>query len=356
MLGALCISIDVELAWGIWDKPSADYHERCARYETMIVRRLVALFEVYEVSATWAIVGRLLERDGSAASSTVHGDRIWYAPEVIEQIQRARVPQDIGSHSYGHVYFGETPRDALRRDLAAARRVHDAHGLPFTSFVFPRNQVAHLDLLREAGVGVFRSTDRGWHMAVRDRLGAGAGRVANLADKLLPIPPSAVQPIDHLPGEDAGGLPGEGVGGLPGEGVGGLPGEGVGGSPGEEAGGSPGEEAGGSPGEDVGGSPKHRAAAPSHAVLVELPSSMLLMARNGLRRAIHPASIIGKARLGLGVARRTGGIFHLWFHPSNFYYEPERQLATLEGIVAAAAALRDRGQLEIRAMSSYGKA
>src|SRR3954469_6077707 len=184
MPGALCISIDVELEWGIWDRPSADYHERCARHEAMIVRRLVELFEAHQISATWAIVGRLLERDDGAASSTVHGDRIWYAPEVIEQIRRARVPQDIGSHSYGHVYFGETPRDALRRDLAAARRVHDAHGLPFTSFVFPRNQVAHLDLLREAGVGVFRSTDRGWHMAVHDRLGAGAGRVANLADKL----------------------------------------------------------------------------------------------------------------------------------------------------------------------------
>jgi hypothetical protein len=91
-------------------------------------------------------------------------------------------------------------------------------------------------------------------------------------------------------------------------------------------------------------------------VLVELPSSMLLMARNGLRRAIHPASIIGKARLGLRAARRAGGIFHLWFHPSNFYYEPERQLATLADIVAAAAAMRDRGRLEIRAMSSYRKA
>jgi len=325
MPGALCISIDVELAWGIWDKPSADYHERCARHEAMIVRRLVELFEAHQISATWAIVGRLLERDDGAASSTVHGDRIWYAPEVIEQIRRARVPQDIGSHSYGHVYFGETPRDALRRDLAAARRVHDAHGLPFTSFVFPRNQVAHLDLLREAGVGVFRSTDRGWYMTVRDRLGTGAGRVANLADKLLPIPPSAVQPVDHLLGH----VPEHAAG------------QAAGHAAGQAAAQALGQATGGTVGRD--------------AVLVELPSSMLLMARNGLRRAIHPASIIGKARLGLRAARRTGGIFHLWFHPSNFYYEPDRQLATLEGIVAAAAAMRDRGQLEIRTMSSYRK-
>jgi len=350
MPGALCISIDVELAWGIWDKPSADYHDRCAEHEATIVRRLVELFETYQIGATWAIVGRLLERDDGAARSTVHGDRIWYAPEVIEQIRRARVPQDIGSHSYGHVYFGETPRDALRRDLAAARRVHDAHGLPFTSFVFPRNQVAHLDLLREAGVRVFRSTDRGWHMTVRDRLGTGAGRLANLADKLLPIPPSSVQPVDHLlghvPEHAAGQAPGDAVRQAPRGAVGQATGDTVGQASEAVARQAPRDVAG-----YVAG-----ARADHDAVLVELPSSMLLMARNGLRRAIHPASIIGKARLGLRAARRTGGIFHLWFHPSNFYYEPDRQLATLEGIVAAAAAMRDRGQLEIRTMSSYRKA
>jgi len=284
--GALCISIDVELAWGIWDKPSPDYHARCAAHESEIIRGLVERFDRFEVSATWAIVGRLLERDPVAARSTLHGERIWYAPTLIDVVRSARTPQDIGSHSYAHVYFGATSREAIREDLAAARRVHDAYGLPFVSFVFPRNQVAHLELLREAGVRVFRSVDHGWHIAVRERFGAPAGRVANLADKVLPIPPAVVQPIDH------------------------------------------------------------------HG-LVELPSSMLLLARKGLRRAVHPAAVIAKARLGLAAARRTGGTFHLWFHPSNFYYDTERQLDTLGAILAAAAELRDRGELDIRPMSSY---
>jgi peptidoglycan/xylan/chitin deacetylase (PgdA/CDA1 family) len=286
MTAALCISIDVELAWGIWDKPEADYHARCAASELSIVQRLVALFERHEVAATWAIVGRLLERDPEASRSTAYGDAIWYAPAVIDAIRGAKVAQDIGSHSYGHVYFGETSREALRQDLAAARRVHDAHGLPFTSFVFPRNQVAHLDLLRDAGVRVFRSVDHGWHMAVRDRLGKTAGRVANLADKLLPITPAAVQPVER-------------------------------------------------------------------AGMVELPSSMLLMARKGVRKAVAPGAIIAKAAKGLAAAEATGGTFHLWFHPSNFYYEPERQLETLDGIVRAAAERRARGALQIRPMSSY---
>lgn len=290
MAGALCISIDVEGAWGIWDRPTAAYHERCARHEASIVEGLVALFDRFEISATWAIVGRLLELDEAAAKTTAHGAQIWYAPELIEMVRAARTPQDIGSHSYAHAYFGSISHEAARDDLAAARRVHDRHGLPFTSFVFPRNQVAYVDLLRDAGVKVFRSVDHGWHIGVRERLGRRAGRVANLADKVLPVPPAVVQPIVH---------------------------------------------------------------ATDRGPIVELPSSMLLMARNGLRRAVHPRVAAWKARLGLAAAQRAGGTFHLWFHPSNFYYDLERQLDTLGEILRAAAEMRDRGEIEIRPMSSY---
>jgi hypothetical protein len=281
----MCISIDLELAWGVWDKPSPEYHARCAEHERTIVDKLVALFESYQIPATWAIVGRLLERQGASSRD----DRVWFAPDLIERIRNARIAQDIGSHSYAHVYFGQTDRERLRGDLAAARRVHEAHDLPFVSFVFPRNQVAHLDLLREAGIRVFRSVDRGWHTTVLERLGATAGRLANLADKVLPIPPAVVYPIDH-----------DG--------------------------------------------------------LLELPSSMLLMARNGLRHMVHGSALVAKASFGIERAARAHGIFHLWFHPSNFYYDMARQLASLESIVKRACSLRDRGELEIRAMNDFAVA
>lgn len=279
MSGAFCISIDVELAWGVWDRPNAESLVRGPE-ERSIVRALVEMFDRHDVSATWAIVGRLLDRAPDRLPD------LWFAPEVIDTIRAAKVPQDIGSHSYAHVYFTDIPRDELRRDLAQARKVHDAHGLPFTSFVFPKNRVAHTDLLAEAGVQVFRSVDHGWHIDARERFGTAAGRIANLVDKVLPITPRVVDPIRR-----------DG--------------------------------------------------------LVELPSSMLLMARNGLRRAAHPAAVVAKARRGLRAAVETDKTFHLWFHPSNFYFEPERQLAILEDIVAEAASLRRREGLEIRPMSAY---
>jgi peptidoglycan/xylan/chitin deacetylase (PgdA/CDA1 family) len=285
--GALCISIDLELGWGIWDRPSADYFDRCAERETAIVDGMLALFAKHDVAATWAVVGRLLDRTDAPPARTAHGDRIWYAPALIDAIRAATPAQDIGSHGYAHLYFREAARDALEADLAAVRRIHDEHAIDLVSFVFPRNQVDHVDLLVAAGVRVFRSVDVGWHTAVRDRLGRIPGRIANLGDKIVPIAPAAVVPVVH-----AGGI-------------------------------------------------------------VELPSSMLLMSRNGLRRLVHPEIAVIKARRGLAAARRDGGVFHLWFHPSNFYYETETQLGVLDRILTAAAAMRDRGELDIKPMRGY---
>jgi hypothetical protein len=283
--GDFCISIDLELAWGIWDKPSGVYFRACAEKERRIVAALLEILGRHEMSATWAVVGRLLDRTPAPPVSTEYGDRIWYAPDLIEQIRR--VPgQDVGSHSYAHIYFETALRDAIDADLEAARAVHERHGLPMTSFVFPRNQVAQLDRLAAAGIAVFRSTDHGWHAAVRSRVGGPIGRAANLADKIFAIPPATVTP--KRCGE-----------------------------------------------------------------LIELPSSMLLLAREGLRRLVRPEALVAKARLGLRRAARRGELFHLWFHPSNFYEDTDRQLAVFADIAAAAARARDRGELAVRTMASY---
>jgi peptidoglycan/xylan/chitin deacetylase (PgdA/CDA1 family) len=282
--GAFCISIDLELAWGFWDRPSREYDRLCAEKERAIVRALLDLFATHEVPATWAIVGRLLDRSDTLPPTREH---LWYAPDLVEAIRHASPRHDVGSHGFAHVYFRESGRDTLRADLRCARRVHDDHGLDFTSFVFPRNQVAHLDLLCEAGIRVFRGTNAGWETTVREKLGETLGRAANLADKLLPTAPAVVLPRPHPSG------------------------------------------------------------------LVELPASMSLLGRGGLRRLVRPDVARTKARLGLHRAIREGAVFHLWFHPSNFYWETDVQLRVLEGILDEACTLRDRDALEVRTMASY---
>ncbi len=272
MSGALCISIDLELAWGIWDRLDDAYLDNCAELETRIVTSLLGLFERHDISVTWAFVARLLERDDTACARTRHGERVWYAPHLIEAIRQSRVAHELGSHAYAHRYFSMLSRADAEAELASARRVHVAAGLPFDSLVFPRNDIAHLDVVAASGLRVYRGLDRGWFMTARRRGGKTAGRLAHLVDKALPIAPESIEPTRRSDG------------------------------------------------------------------LVELPSSLLLLGRAGMRRVIPPRLMVEKAKRGLAAARDSGKTFHLWFHPSNFYDEPDVQLAVLGDILAAARA------------------
>lgn len=286
--GAFTISIDVEILWGVWDRPATRVEGRCAELERTITGRLLRLFGAYDIRATWAIVGRLL--DEQRGFDGLRGTReCWYAPDIVEAIRADSTGHEIGSHSYGHIYFDTVPRGDALSDLQRAAAIHRAHGLAFDSFVFPRNGVAHVDALREVGLKVYRSTDEGilrWTSARAARLRP----IVNLADKALALPSPLVHPIVHEGG------------------------------------------------------------------LVELPSSMLLMARNGLRRLVHPHALARKLRDGVRRAARDGGVFHLWFHPSNFYEEMDAQLDVLEQGLAEAASLRDDGRLDVLTMGDFAGA
>jgi hypothetical protein len=57
--------------------------------------------------------------------------------------------------------------------------------------------------------------------------------------------------------------------------------------------------------------------------------------------------------MGLERARRAGETFHFWFHPSNFYYRRDEQLATLAWFLDHAAAAASQGRIEIRTMGAH---
>jgi peptidoglycan/xylan/chitin deacetylase (PgdA/CDA1 family) len=281
--GKLTISIDLELAWGVWDKLTADDLRRAEADERPICEALIALFDRHRVPATWAMVAALL--DERAAASRPGGKACWYAPDVVERLRRAKVAHEIGSHGGRHIYFDRAAASAAREDLDYAKHLHRANALPFKSFVFPRNAVGHLGVLAQAGLATYRGPDVGW-TRVADRAGRWASRAANFADKALPVPP---QPA----------------------------------------------------------SPQLREG------LVDVPGSMLLIGRNGARRLVLPQITRAKLALGLGRARRSGGTFHLWFHPSNFYFRRQEQFDTLDWFLERAAEEAARGRVEILTMGSF---
>jgi hypothetical protein len=251
--------------------------------ERPICAALIELFDRYQIPATWAIVAALL--DEKSARSRPGRQSCWYAPDIIERLTRAKVTHEIGSNSVRLVFFGSIDRSQACDDLGFASDVHRVHSLGFTSFVFPRNVVGHLDELARAGLRTFRGPDVGWPSKVQ-HLGRTIGRTANLVDKFLPLAP---QPTT----------------------------------------------------------------AERHEGLADIAGSMLLIGRNGIRRFVIPYFTRTKLAAGLERAERTGQIFHLWFHPSNFYYRREEQLGTLAWFLERAAEEAGNGRLEIRTMGSY---
>jgi hypothetical protein len=55
-IGKVTISIDLELAWGVWDTATADDLRQAEAAERPICAALLDLFGRYQVPATWLVV------------------------------------------------------------------------------------------------------------------------------------------------------------------------------------------------------------------------------------------------------------------------------------------------------------
>ena len=281
--GALTISVDLELAWGNWDNLT-DVHVRQVEHkERPIIRQIVQLFDDYEVPVTWAFVAALL--DPRSAQGRPGGEHLWYAPDVIDVIRSARVAHDLGCHGGRHIYLDSVSQELAEQDLAFAKSICQDNDIDIRSFVFPRNQIGHPELLEKYGLRVYRGNDKAWHQRIRNQH-LLLGRVANLVDIILPLIPETVEPE---------------------------------------------REAG----------------------LVNLRGSLLFSGRNGLRRFAAPRTMAAKLRNGIDAASFTGRIFHLWFHPSNFWYDTTVQFKLLHDFLRCAARARERGEIEIKPMSAF---
>ena len=87
--------------------------------------------------------------------------------------------------------------------------------------------------------------------------------------------------------------------------------------------------------------------------LINLPGSMLLLGRDGIRRLAPPEVMPTKLRRGMERAATKGGVFHLWFHPSNFWHDSERQFATLDAFATRCAERAGRGELTLKTMADF---
>ena len=300
----LAITFDTELIWGSLDHLTPTEFER--RYPDVrgAIRGIIGLLDVYEIPATWAVVGHLFlsecVRDkagnahpaivmpvsGSAAERWFHADpgSSRQGDDLLDALTACRVPHEIGCHSFVHAPYDDAgmTREVVSSELAECRRLAALRGINLTSFVFPRNREAHHEVLRAEGFTAYRGADPTWHASI----GGSAGRLAHLADHAMAIAPPVSLPHETLPG------------------------------------------------------------------LWNIPGSMLLLHTSGVRRAIPMQWRLAKVKAGLRRALREGGVFHLWTHPFNIASDATFMLKVLEHILREAAATRDRDGLLIEPMNA----
>ena len=285
-MGSVVISVDAELGWGFHDLPSPPGHRIEAARAGW--RRLLALFEEYQIPATWAVVGHLFLEDCDGVHADHPTPPSWFERErsdwrdrpdlrfggdLIGDLVTSEVSHDVGCHTYSHVVFDQpwVDREVVDAELEAAMAASRAAGVEPRSFVFPRNVVGFRDRLAAHGFSVYRSEGN-----------APSSTVARGFDKLASaVDPGRVRIVE--PTVDEYGL-------------------------------------------------------------VDVPPSMFLFGFEGRGRdvleSIWTDPVVAQARLGIERAATEDGVFHLWAHPNNLV--DERDVRRMDAVLE----LVDRYQTE----------
>ena len=304
--GALVISLDFELAWGVFDSVDSDgsYRDHLLGAREAIPRML-DLFTEHDIAVTWATVGLLFaeSRDEAEAFYPVErpryvdqrldpyrvqvgrderDDPTHYAPSLIRAVASAP-KQEIGSHTFSHYYClepGQTA-DTFAADLRAARAIAKAKGHALASLVVPRHQVRedYLPVVARAGFSVHRTNEANLlsrpRAKGRDPL---AMRALRLLDGYLPLTGPNLVPWSTTE--------------------------------------------------------------PDHHDLVDVRESRFVRPMLRRLRAFEPVRV-RRVVAAMTAAAKHGAICHLWWHPHNFGVHLDDQLTNLRAILGAYARLRD---------------
>lgn len=180
-------SMDCELAWGFADRnPPVDRVERMHADPSAVrdtYRTLVDAYDAHDVPATWAFVGHLLydgcDADTHPTNDLIRGadphtnrdaDPLYYGPDLVDMVLAADADHDIGGHSLTHPEFTDLDEAAARAELETMVDAAADRGAEISSFVFPRNSVAHTDLLEDVGIEAYRTGTVGANYILRDGL------------------------------------------------------------------------------------------------------------------------------------------------------------------------------------------
>lgn len=188
--GALVISLDFELLWGVFDKVNWRQKREYFQNTRKVIPETLHLFEKYDIQCTWATVGMLFNQDWQEWNANMPEDLPYYskpelsaynfgqeiqvneteelcfAPELIKLI--IDTPgQEMATHTYSHYYCLEKGQNlkTFEADLLQSTRMAKKFGINLKSLVFPRNQLneEYLEVCRKHGIENVRSNPTDWY-------------------------------------------------------------------------------------------------------------------------------------------------------------------------------------------------
>jgi peptidoglycan/xylan/chitin deacetylase (PgdA/CDA1 family) len=188
--GYFVISLDFEIYWGVRDVVTLNQYKANLLGVRKAIPAMLALFDKYNINATFATVGFLFFNDKEELLKGLPGkkpayqnanlspygghfnlvgeneevDPMHFAPSLIKEIQQHG--QEIGCHTFSHYYCLEKGQtvETFTEDLRAAKKIAEQQNISLKSLVFPRNQFnnEYLQACRNEGFTSYRGNENSW--------------------------------------------------------------------------------------------------------------------------------------------------------------------------------------------------
>ena len=171
--GTFILSLDCEGKWGMADCLDRRHQELLTSVRLIKAYETLAdMFGRFDIQATFAFVmALLLEQDDRQRFEG------WHLPEALA-IVRSGKGHEIACHGFCHRPLADDLVSAAqaRAELEAAVQVAHSKQIDLQTFIFPRNEVGHLDEIRKAGFVGYRTALR--------RVNGMGGRAIRIAEEL----------------------------------------------------------------------------------------------------------------------------------------------------------------------------
>ncbi len=326
MNGQFVISLDFELHWGVFDALQLDNYRQNLENVPLVIDRLLALSEKYNIKLTFATVGflfaetkeelmrfspeirpsyldknldpyRLIDTIGTNEQQ----DPLHFSKSIIAKIKDSKI-HEIGTHTFSHYNcFGEGQTlEEFEADLIAAVKIGKNMDIPLESIVFPKNQVIqnYLAVCERHGIRSYRGTERSalYNSDVSSsRLNYRTlRRGLRMLDAYINITGPNTYPVETLRA---------------------LKGE----------------------------------------TIVNLPSSRFLRPYIAKLSFLEPLKL-RRIKKAMAYAAKNKELFHLWWHPHNFGANMDQNFESLETIFKEYAYLKEKYNFKSSTMTGLTKA